>query len=219
MADPIVRDRALRMLEEMIEYNFHHPSVLFWSVHNECDTNTEEGLEFTRMLVNRVRELDNSRLVTYATHHALEDLTLSLFDVIGINKYYGWYDGEVEEFVPFLEKYHAYAASMGAKDTPIILAEFGGAGLFGDVGWEERRLFSEDYQADLLRKALTIFRNDSSIVGTYIWQFADIRSETRMFRDRARGFNNKGLVNEFRKPKLAYREVRRIYRPLPSHNE
>lgn len=168
MTDPVIRERSLRMLEEMIEHNFHHPSVLF--------------------------------------------------DVIGINKYFGWYGGEVEGFAPFLEKYHDYAASVGAKDKPIILAEFGAAGLFGDVGWEERRLFSEDYQADVLQKALTIFRNDRSIVGTFVWQFADIRSDTRMFRDRARSFNNKGLVNEYRKPKLAYREVRRIYRQKASNN-
>ncbi|AUO08749.1 hypothetical protein C0638_20390 [Paenibacillus sp. lzh-N1] len=31
------------------------------------------------------------------------------------------------------------------------------------------------------------------------------------FRDRARSFNNKGLVNEYRKPKLAYRVVKGIY--------
>ncbi|MDF2726156.1 MAG: beta-glucuronidase, partial [Paenibacillus sp.] len=32
------------------------------------------------------------------------------------------------------------------------------------------------------------------------------------FRDRARSFNNKGLLNEYRKPKLAYRLVKEIYR-------
>jgi Beta-galactosidase/beta-glucuronidase len=212
MTDPLVRKRAMHMLEEMISHNSHHPSILFWSVHNECDTNTAEGVEFTKLLVNRVRELDDSRLVTYATHHALDDQTLAMFDVIGINKYYGWYGGEVEEFEPFMKDYHAYAESVGAGHIPVILAEFGGAGVFGDTGWEERRLFSEDYQADILNKALRIFREDSNIVGTYIWQFADIRSDARTFRDRARSFNNKGLVNEYRKPKLAYREVRRIYR-------
>jgi beta-glucuronidase len=212
MTDSLVRERAMHMLEEMIDQYFHHPSVLFWSVHNECDTNTAEGLAFTKLLTDRVRELDDSRLVTYATHQALDDRTLALFDVIGINKYYGWYDGEVEEFAQFMRDYHAYADSVGAGHIPVILAEFGGAGVFGDTGWEERRLFSEDYQADILKKSLTIFREDCHVVGTYIWQFADIRSDARMFRDRARSFNNKGLVNEYRKPKLAFREVRRIYR-------
>ncbi|ASA20761.1 glycoside hydrolase family 2 TIM barrel-domain containing protein [Paenibacillus donghaensis] len=68
MTDPLVHERAMHMLEEMISYNFNHPSVLFWSVHNECDTNTSEGLGFTKLLTDRVRELDNSRLITYTTH-------------------------------------------------------------------------------------------------------------------------------------------------------
>ncbi|MNB92600.1 hypothetical protein D3C75_397050 [compost metagenome] len=66
-----------------------------------------------------------------------------------------------------------------------------------------------------MTEALNIFRADPKIGGTYIWQFADIRgdlkSSSRNFRDRARGFNNKGLVNEYRKPKQSFREVRRVY--------
>ncbi|TYP76556.1 beta-glucuronidase [Paenibacillus methanolicus] len=95
------------------------------------------------------------------------------------------------------------------------MTEFGGAGLFGDVGWEPR-LFSEDYQARLVTEALTIFRNDPNIAGAYVWQFAgaqtDLKSDGLHFRDRARSFNNKGLVNENRKPKQAFREVRQVYR-------
>jgi beta-glucuronidase len=147
--------------------------------------------------------------------HPLEDILLPLFDVIGINKYYGWYEGEVGGFQDMLEQFHTRAESLGAGDKPVLMTEFGGAGLAGDVGWEPR-LFSEDYQAYIITEALAIFRNDSRIGGTFIWQFADIRgdlkSTSKSFRDRARGFNNKGLVNEYRKPKQSFREVRRIYR-------
>lgn len=66
--------------------------------------------------------------------------------------------------------------------------------------------------------ALTItehFRSDEKISGTYVWQFADTRADLRsnrgFFRNRARTFNNKGLANEYRKPKLAYRVVKGIY--------
>jgi beta-glucuronidase len=76
-------------------------------------------------------------------------------------------------------------------------------------------LFSEDYQADVLEGALRIFRGDPNIAGTFIWQFADVRGALRSsgvnFRDRARSFKNKGIVNEYRKPKLAYRVVKGIY--------
>ncbi|MEX2104276.1 MAG: glycoside hydrolase family 2 TIM barrel-domain containing protein, partial [Bacilli bacterium] len=206
---------ALSMLEEMVQRDWHHPSILMWSVNNECATDTKEGLDFNRLLVNRARELDHTRLVTFATDRPLTDLTLSLYDVIGINKYYGWYGGKVEGFAQFLEDYHEYAATQGAEDKPIIMSEFGGAGIFGDVGWEDERMFSEDYQAHILEESLRIFRSDPKIVGTYIWQFADIRSDTIRFRDRARGFNNKGILNEYRKPKQAFKTVRSIYSEGP----
>lgn len=215
VSELLFRQRALTMIEEMIGMHYHHPSVVFWSVHNEINTRTQEAYDFTQALIGLVRSLDTSRLVTYATMHPLEDILLPLFDVIGINKYFGWYEGDVIGFQDMLEQFHERAEQLGAGDTPVLMTEFGGAGLFGDVGWEPR-LFSEDYQAHIVTEALDIFRNDPKIGGTYIWQFADIRgdlkSTSRNFRDRARGFNNKGLVNEYRKPKQSFREVRRVYR-------
>jgi beta-glucuronidase len=216
MENPFVRARSLKMLEEMIEQYRHHPSIVFWSVDNECATEKPEGVSFNRLLTSRVRELDNTRLVTFATHKPLIDLTLDLVDVIGVNKYFGWYGGKVDQFAEFMSRFHDYAQAQGVGDKPVLMTEFGGAGIFGDVGWEEERMFSEDYQAAILQEALRIFRADPNISGTFVWQFADIRSDTPRFRDRARGFNNKGVVNEFRKPKLAYRVVKEVYEsPLP----
>ena len=215
VCEPLFQERALSMMAEMIGLHYHHPSVVFWSVHNEIDSRTEDAYKMTECLVRLVREMDSSRLVSFATMHPLEDILLPLFDVIGINKYYGWYEGNVDGFKEMLRQFHERAEAMGAGDTPVLMTEFGGAGIFGDVGWEPR-LFSEDYQADIVAGALDIFRDDPKIGGTYIWQFADIRgdlkSSSQYFRDRARGFNNKGLVNEYRKPKQSFREVRSIYR-------
>ncbi|MDR6550849.1 glycoside hydrolase family 2 TIM barrel-domain containing protein [Paenibacillus qinlingensis] len=213
--DALFRSRAMQMVDEMIERDFHHPSIVFWSVHNEIDTTCQEALDITLPMIDLVRSKDSSRLVSYATMHPLNDVLLPHFDIIGINKYNGWYEGNVEGFETMLEQFHAYAESMGAGDKPILMTEFGAAGIYGDTGWEPR-LFSEDYQAHVLTEALRIFRNDPKIGGTYIWQFADVRAELKShktnFRDRARSFNNKGVLNEFRKPKQAYRVVREIYK-------
>jgi beta-glucuronidase len=214
VAEQLFQERALTMIKEMVGLHFHHPSVIFWSVHNEIDSRTKDAYEMTQRLVRLVKQLDTSRLITYATMHPLEDILLPLFDVIGINKYSGWYEGNVGGFTDMLQKFHERAERMGAGDRPVLMTEFGGAGIFGDVGWEPR-LFSEDYQAKIVTEALAIFRDDPKIGGTFIWQFADTRgdlkSNSKNFRDRARSFNNKGLVNEYRKPKQSFREVRRIY--------
>lgn len=214
LAQPLFVSRALGMMGEMIDRDYHHPSIIFWSVHNEIDTRSREAYDISVQLTDLVRRKDASRLVAYATMHPLEDTVLPLFDVIGINKYHGWYEGNVEGFSRMLREFHAYAASMGAGDRPVLMTEFGGAGIYGDTGWEPR-LFSEDYQSYVVCEALRIFREDPDVSGTYIWQFADIRGDLKSdrshFRDRARSFNNKGLLNEYRKPKQAYRTVREIY--------
>lgn len=211
--DPLFVQRALTMMDEMIERDFHHPSILFWSVHNEIDTRSRQAYELSVKMTGLVRSKDDSRLVAYATMHPMEDICLGLFDVIGINYYSGWYYGHVE-FEQMLQTFHDRCKEYGAEHTPVLMTEFGGAGIYGDSGWEPR-LFSEDYQAELLSDALKLFRSDPKISGTYIWQFADTRADLKSsrgyFRDRARSFNNKGLTNEYRKPKLAYRVVKSIY--------
>jgi beta-glucuronidase len=215
LASPIFRERGVHMLGEMISRDYHHPSIIFWGAHNEIDTRTQEALELTKAFVSKIRSMDSSRLVTYATMQPTEDIVLSYFDVIGINKYYGWYEGSVDGFSTMLQDYYLNAEKQGAGGKPVIMSEFGAAGIFGDAGWEPR-LFSEDYQADVVTRALKIFRDDPRISGTLIWHFADIRVDVRSdrpyFRDRARSFNNKGLLSEYRKPKLVYRLVKEIYR-------
>lgn len=215
IGDPVIEQRALTMMEEMIRRDCHHPAILFWSVHNEIDTRSQEAVSLSRSLTSLVRSLDATRLVAYATMFPLEDNVMAFFDVIGINYYHGWYNGNVEQFANMLQSFHQRTESLGCGGKPVLMTEFGGAGIHGDTGWEPR-LFSEDYQAHILARALQIFRHDPKICGTYIWQFADIRGDLRsdrpFFRDRARSFNNKGLLNEYRKPKQAYRVVRDIYR-------
>lgn len=211
--DPLFVQRALTMMGEMIDRDLHHPSILFWSVHNEIDTRSSQAYDLSIKMTHLVRSKDNSRLVSYATMHPMHDICLGMFDVIGINYYGGWYFGHVE-FEEMLDTFHKRCEEFGAGDTPVLMTEFGGAGVYGDSGWEPR-LFSEDYQADLVSRSLKLFRSDPKISGTYIWQFADTRADLQSgrgcFRDRARSFNNKGIVNEYRKPKLVYRVVKGIY--------
>jgi beta-glucuronidase len=61
---------------------------------------------------------------------------------------------------------------------------------------------------------MTTLHQDPMVVGTYVWQFCDTRTCRKMGLDRARTYNNKGILNEFRKPKMAYYTVRKIYKGL-----
>ena len=67
---------------------------------------------------------------------------------------------------------------------------------------------------ELLEYLVDLFSKDPDISGFYIWQYCDIRSAKEMERNRARSFNNKGLVDEYRRPKLAYWAMERLIRRI-----
>ena len=41
-----------------------------------------------------------------------------------------------------------------------------------------------------------------------MWQFCDVRVHNDIFSNRPRTMNNKGTVDEYRRPKLAYERVK-----------
>ena len=92
----------------------------------------------------------------------------------------------------------------------MIYSEFGGAAIYGHHTFDDLR-GTEEYQARLLEICLNTFHNDPMVAGTYIWQFCDIRTCRQMGLDRARSYNNKGILNEYRRPKQAYHTVKRLY--------
>jgi|GEM_PF-3985636 len=71
--------------------------------------------------------------------------------------------------------------------------------------------WTEDYQADVLELTPNQLLSDPHVSGTYIWQFCDNRACAKMEISRLRNCNNKGIVDEYRRPKRAYRVVQRIY--------
>ena len=105
---------------------------------------------------------------------------------------------------------------MEAK--PVIYSEFGGAAIYGHHTFDDLR-GTEEYQADLLSKCLHAFHADPMVTGFYIWQFCDMRTCRQMGLDRARSYNNKGILNEYRKPKMAYFAVRKAYHEFESEGK
>ena len=209
LENPLVLKRGLDMHEKMVARDYHHPSIIIWGMHNEIDTRTQAAYDLTEAFTEKVREMDSTRPLTYATHHPLEDLCYALVDIISINKYYGWYE-EMEGWEPFLKDLKAKLKNEGYADKPIIMSEFGAGGIYGESTFEGPK-WTENYQEKYLNITLNLFINDPDIIGTYIWQYCDIRTAPEMEMGRPRSFNNKGLVNEYRNPKLAYWAAKKIY--------
>ena len=52
----------------------------------------------------------------------------------------------------------------------------------------------------------------SKSAGVYLWQFCDIRVSDEWWGVRPRTMNNKGVFDEYRRPKLCAEVVKKIFR-------
>lgn len=201
--------RGVNMHREMVEQYYNHPSIVLWGLHNEIDTRCEDARILTKKFADTIRAYDKSRPLTYATDRVLTDICLDLADVISINKYIGWYGIDPKEWYGFMGDVDKKLKSAGVSDKPVVMGEFGAAAIYGYHTFDNIK-WTEEYQANLLTTELELFKKTPFICGNFVWQFSDGRTSAQGI-DRARGFNNKGLVNEYRKPKLAYNAVKKIH--------
>lgn len=210
LGDKIVVERGLEMHREMIKYYYNHPSIIIWGLHNEIHVESKQAYEMTKKYYALVKEIGGDRPVVYATCRPMVDTCFEFTDIICLNVYYGWYSGGLDAWAPFLESFIERRNSLGHESKPIILSEFGGGAVYG-VHDAELSIWSEEYQAKLLGFCLETFHAHPSVVGSYVWQFCDMRTAAEMGMTRARGFNNKGIMNEYRRPKAGFYAVKDCY--------
>lgn len=211
LGDELVLARGMNMLREMVGAYYNHPSILMWGMHNEILTDTPEAISMSQKYYEYLKGNGGNRLVVYATAQPMNDLCLKYTDVICINKYFGWYEGDMTVWKSFLDAFCQHRAELQSEDKPLIISEFGAAAIYG-VHDTELTKWSEEYQAAVLRHCLNLFRDRSEVAGAFVWQFCDIRTCPEMGFSRGRGFNNKGILNEHRRPKAAYYAVQECYR-------
>ena len=216
--DPSVVQCGLEMHKEMVKYYYNHPCIIIWGMHNEMPTNTEPMLEMTKLYYPLLKETGGNRLVSYATDKPLTDICLEYCDIICLNRYTGWYYGKRESWPDEIQSFRERRKELGLEHKPVIYSEFGGAAIYGHHTFDDL-WGSEEYQATMLSAALHAFHNDPMVAGFYIWQFCDVRTCRQMGLDRARSYNNKGILNEYRKPKMAYHAVKNAYHEFAAEEE
>lgn len=210
MQNPNFEEQCEACINEMIENHFNHPSIVIWGILNECASETEEGRRMYKKQYEQIRSLDTSRPTTSATCRHFTDICLDLPDIVSFNMYSGWYkDCPIDERN---DQEIEWIKSSGGDNKPIIVSELGAAAIYGFRD-RSRCKWSEERQADLIRDNLEVYMTDSRICAVFIWQFADCRvtEEGEWFATRARCHNNKGIVDEYRRPKLAYDTVKEMF--------
>ena len=192
---------------EMITAHFNHPCIYIWGILNECADHTEYGSKCYQRQLEQIRALDDSRPRTYACCHVKQEKSLFMSEVYSYNIYPEWY--LPRETTEMLTDIHDWAVeTFGEK--PFIISEIGAGAIYGyrtpaKVKW------SEEYQAETLRKQINGVLNSGCCNGIYIWQYCDVRVSDEWFSNRPRTMNNKGIVDEYRRRKLSYDVVKELY--------
>ncbi len=215
LAAPNTMKRGLLMHQEMIDRDYHHPSIIIWGLHNEIESYTEEAYEITKAFSALVRKNDSSRLVTFATDKPTLDICFEFADIISLNIYPGWYGGHNpgKEADLKMEGALEYLKQTNNSDKPIFISEFGAGAIYGESSFSHAK-WTEQYQAELLKELIPKFHNEYNVSGTFVWQYCDIYSAFEKELQRPRTFNNKGLLDEYRRPKLGYYIVKDVYEKL-----
>ncbi len=203
----------LTNLEEMVAAARNHPSVIIYGILNESRSDDPDCRPGYETLLGRLRELDPSRLLSYTSTRPAKDLCFDLVDVVSVDVYPGWYHHTPDEIPAALDEVSQTVDERGFADKPLMIAEIGAGAVWGWRDWHAKH-WSEQYQAEVLDRALQhLLADRERWCGACVWQLCDIRSSEAlsMALRRPRSFNNKGLVDEYRRPKMAYDVVKRHF--------
>lgn len=208
MAHKNFEKQSADCIREMIDNHMNHPSIFVWGLLNECASDTAFGRSCYNKQISLIKSLDTTRPVTFASCHTGKDICLDLVDIVSFNIYPGWYRDVSTK--AYLEELKEFINSARGEGKPIIISEIGAGGIYGYRSGN-RDKWTEDYQEAALEEQLNAVLSDKDISGAIIWQYADCRVDQGWFSYRPKSQNNKGLVDMYRREKLAYRKVKEIY--------
>lgn len=217
MKHPLFEEQAEQVIREMIFYHYNHPCIFIWGILNECASETLFGRSCYEKQFRLIRKMDDSRPCTFASCKFFGDICFDLPDVISCNLYPRWYvDKPVRDYLN--EVYDWIVEDGNGKGKPFIVSEIGAGGLYGCHNAYHGK-WTEEYQADALSEQVSECLKFSESMGVYIWQFCDVRVSSEWFAGRPREMNNKGVVDEYRRPKAAYGRVKEIFEQYTNYYE
>jgi beta-galactosidase len=189
-------ENAEQQLRELIRQNYNHPSVFFWGIFNEIlNVKGPDPTPLVGRLNAVAKEEDSTRLTTSAAN--MNDFPSAFVtDVLGLNKYFGWYEGRLQDLGPYLDGWH-----REHPDRAIGLSEYGGGGSVyqheedpekprTDGPWHP-----EEYQTFYHEVSWKAIEARPYIWFSTVWNMFDFASDTRSEGFQP-GINDKGLITQ-----------------------
>ena len=209
--DPVMQPKMDYMLQEMIQRDKNRSSIIIWSLSNETLPGAARNKSLTKM-AELARSKDDTRLIASAFDHVsynknlvtIDDTLSKVLDVVGVNAYLGWYKPWAADPKDYVWKFDF--------NKPLIMTEFGGEALYGHHGAADTASsWSEEYQEQVYKNNVTMFKNIPFLRGTTPWVLYDFRSARRMHSVYQKGYNRKGLLSENGEKKKAWYVMKAYY--------
>jgi len=208
-SNPETYKNAENQLAVGIERDKNRACVAIWSVGNETPISAERNV-FMGKLIDKVRSIDETRLVAAALEVERVGYTVTVDDALGekldlasFNEYGGWYWSEPKE----LPKY-----SFDIKfNKPVVISEFGAEAVAGFHG-DEDTIWSEEFQELFYKKQLEMLDRIDGLRGMTPWILVDFKSPRRQHPVYQNFWNRKGLISETGKKKKAFYTLQNYYK-------
>lgn len=216
--NPDVKTKAEVFMKEMVSRDRNRCSVIIWSLSNETPP-TAARTKLLTSLAHYTRSLDSTRLISSAFDDqsysqgkiSISDSLVKVLDVVGINEYVGWY-----------RSWSATPDKMvweNPYNKPLIMSEFGAEALYGNHGSKDTASsWSEEYQEQVYKDQITMFKNIPFLRGTSPWILTDFRSPNRNLPGLQDGWNRKGLISDKGYKKRAWYIMQAWYKEIEKKN-
>lgn len=213
-------ENAKQQLTELIRQNYNHPSVIVWGISNELYQMTDEIYAIYTELNELAKNEDETRLITYADAQFWGRFLDLPADVVGYNRYFGWYKdaGPADKFGEWLDLYH-----NTKERRPICVSEYGGGAAMSqfkdNIDWQTDidpwgGRHYQNYQSAMHEEIWAQFAERRYLWGKYIWCMFDFASDGRQEGD-TKGQNDKGLVTRGRITKDSFYFYRSVWNDEP----
>ena len=187
---------AKQQLIELIRQRYNHPAVVCWGVFNEITMKPgPRPTTLVQQLVQLARQEDPTRPTTSAANSSDTEPSSWCSELNAFNKYFGWYNGKLEDFGPWADEIH--------KEFPgrsIGISEFGaGASIRqhheGTVAQPAQagKFHPEEYQNRYHESQWQQMKTRPFLWCKFVWNLCDFAVAARKEGDTP-GRNDKGLV-------------------------
>lgn len=197
LVDPQRRDFELQSVRGTVLAARTHPSVITHSVANELDPWPDKVAptgDFLRRAAVLTEDLDPTLplSVDILSYPDIERQELyDRFDLIGINSYYGWYEGKPDRSTADLADLEPYLRAMNEKypDHALVVTEFGAESTYSGSPQDKE---TYEFQVQYIRDNLEVVDRLPFMNGAIYWTLREFAVKP----DWVGGFEREGVQRD-----------------------